>query len=330
MKRTTYMRAAALWAAAAGIGALLPLAAQAAYPDKAIRIVVPYAPGGAADILARTLAEKLSPRLGQPVIVDNRTGAAGNLAIDAVAKAPADGYTISFALSSNLMINQYLFKKLPYDPQKDLALLAKIADAPIVLVVNASLPIANAADLRKYVAANKGHLSYGSWGVGSISHLSASRLNDMMGGDMVHVAYRGEVPMLQDLIGGRLAMSYATGAQATQFIAAGRLRAIGVTGTSRLPSLPIVPTLAEAGLNDPLLRAVGWIGFSVPAATPKPVVRRLEQELEAAMKLPDVQQRIRDVGWVPSYQGPDEFTATYRRESPVWEAVVRQSGATLD
>jgi len=291
MKRTLLVHAAALWAAAAALGALLPLAAQAAYPERVIRIVVPYAPGGAADILARALAEKLSPRLGQPVLVDNKTGASGNIGIDAVAKAPADGYTISFALSSNLMINQYLFKKLPYDPQKDLALLAKIADAPIVLVVNSSLPIANAADLRKYVASNKGRLSYGSWGVGTISHLSARRLNDMVGGDMIHAAYRGEAPMLQDLIGGNLAMSYATGAQATQFIAAGRLKAIGVTGTSRLPNLPNVPTLAEAGLDDPLLRAVGWIGFAAPAGTPKPVMQRLAQELEAAMKLPDVQQR---------------------------------------
>jgi tripartite-type tricarboxylate transporter receptor subunit TctC len=291
MKRTLLVHAAALCAAAAAMGALLPLAAQAAYPERVIRIVVPYAPGGAADILARALAEKLSPRLGQPVLVDNKTGASGNIGIDAVAKAPADGYTISFALSSNLMINQYLFKKLPYDPQKDLALLAKIADAPIVLVVNSSLPIANAADLRKYVASNKGRLSYGSWGVGTISHLSASRLNDMVGGDMIHAACRGEAPMLQDLIGGNLAMSYATGAQATQFIAAGCLKTIGVTGTSRLPNLPNVPTLAEAGLDDPLLRAVGWIGFAAPAGTPKPVMQRLAQELEAAMKLPDVQQR---------------------------------------
>ena len=329
MKRISFVRVAALWAAA-GIGALLPLAAQAAYPEKPVRIVVPYAPGGAADILARTLAEKLTPRLGQQVIVDNKTGASGNIGLDAVAKAPADGYTLSFALSSNLMINQYLFKKLPYDPQKDLALLAKIADAPIVLVVNSSLPIANAADLRKYVADNKGKLSYGSWGIGTISHLSASRVNDMIGGDLTHVSYRGEAPMLQDLIGGNLAMSYATGAQATQFIAAGRLKAIGVTGSARLPNLPNVPTLAEAGLDDPLLRAVGWIGFAAPAATPKPVVQRLAQELEAAMKLPDVQQRIRDLGWVPSYQGPDEFAATYRREAPVWEAVVRKSGASLD
>jgi len=160
MKRITLVRAAALWTAA-GIGALLPLAAQAAYPEKPVRIVVPYAPGGAADILARTLAEKLSPRLGQPVIVDNRTGAAGNLGLDAVAKAPPDGYTISFALSSNLMINQYLFKKLPYDPQKDLAPVAKIADAPIVLVVNSNLPVANVGDLRKYVSTHKGRLSYG-------------------------------------------------------------------------------------------------------------------------------------------------------------------------
>jgi tripartite-type tricarboxylate transporter receptor subunit TctC len=330
MKRATFVRAAALLACGAATAFTFPGGALAAYPDKPLHIVVPYAPGGAADILARTLAEKLSSRLGQPVIVDNKTGGSGNIAIDAVAKAAPDGYTVAFALSSNLMINQYLFKKLPYDPQKDLALVAKIADAPIVLVVNSNLPVASTADLRKYVAANKGRLSYGSWGVGTIAHLSASRVNDMVGGDLNHVAYRGEAPMLQDLVGGNLAMSFATGAQATQFVASGRLRAIGVTGTGRLPNLPNVPTLAEAGLDDPLLKAVGWIGFAAPAATPKPVIQRLSDELQDVMKLADVQQRIRDVGWVPSYQGAAEFTATYRREAPVWEAVVRKSGASLD
>nr|WP_297383372.1 tripartite tricarboxylate transporter substrate binding protein [uncultured Roseateles sp.] len=330
MKRNTFVRVLAALVSA-GAASFLPSTVTAApYPDKPLRIVVPYAPGGAGDILARVLAEKLAPRLGQSVIVDNKTGAAGNIGIDAVAKAPPDGYTISFALSSNLMINQFLFKKLPYDPQKDLTLVAKVADAPLVLVVNASLRIDEVADLRRYMGSNKGRLSYGSWGVGTIAHLSASRVNDMVGGDMSHVPYRGEAPMLQDLVGGTLAMSYATGAQATQFITDGRLKAIGVTGTTRLPSLPRVPTLAEAGLDDPLLKAVGWIGFAAPAATPKPVVQRLASELEAVLRLPEVQQRIRDVGWVPSYQGSADFTATYRREAPIWEAVVRKSGATLD
>ena len=330
MQRSTFLRATLSCLAGVTAAALMAQPAVAAYPDKPIRIVVPYAPGGAADILARTIAEKLTARLGQTVIVDNKTGGAGNIGIDAVAKAPADGYTLSFALSSNLMINQYLFKKLPYDPQKDLALVAKVADAPIVLVVNANQPIASIAELKKVVAANRGKLSYGSWGIGTISHLSASRVNDMIGGDMSHVPYRGEAPMLQDLVGGTLAMSFATGAQATQFIAAGRLRALGVTGTARLPNLPNVPTLAEAGLDDPLLKAVGWIGFAAPAATPRPVVQRLADELQATLKLADVQQRIRDMGWIPAFQGPDEFSATYRREAPVWEEVVRKSGATLD
>ena len=330
MQRSTFLRATLSCLAGVTAAALMAQPAVAAYPDKPIRIVVPYAPGGAADILARTIAEKLTARLGQTVIVDNKTSGAGNIGIDAVAKAPADGYTLSFALSSNLMINQYLFKKLPYDPQKDLALVAKVADAPIVLVVNANQPIASIAELKKVVAANRGKLSYGSWGIGTISHLSASRVNDMIGGDMSHVPYRGEAPMLQDLVGGTLAMSFATGAQATQFIAAGRLRALGVTGTARLPNLPNVPTLAEAGLDDPLLKAVGWIGFAAPAATPRPVVQRLADELQATLKLADVQQRIRDMGWIPAFQGPDEFSATYRREAPVWEEVVRKSGATLD
>jgi len=300
------------------------------YPQKPVKIIVPYAPGGGVDIVARTLAEKMGRSLGQAVIVDNKTGGAGNIGVDAVAKAQGDGYTISLALSANLMINQFLYPKLPYSPGKDLTLVAKVADAPLVLVTNSSISVNNSADLRKYVAANKGKLSYGSWGAGTVAHMSASRVSELLGGDMTHIPYRGEVPMIQDLVGGSFPMSFATGALAPGFIASGKLKAIGVTGTNRIPALPNVPTLVEAGIDDPLLRAVGWVGIAAPASTPKAVVQRLAEAAEQALKQPDVQHRIRELGWVPSYQGPADFTATYKREAPLWQQVVKQAGFTLD
>ncbi|BCN40390.1 hypothetical protein ALDI51_37090 [Alicycliphilus denitrificans] len=298
--------------------------------DRPIKLVVPYSPGGATDILARSLAESMSQQLKLPVIVDNRPGAAGNIGVDAVAKAPADGHTLSLALSSNLMINQFLFKKLPYNPQKDLGLVAKIADAPLVLVVNPATGVTNGAQLRSWVSANKGKLAYGSWGIGTIAHMSAFRLSELMHGDMTHITYKGEAPLIQDLIGGNIPMSFASGAVAGQFIATGKLKAIGVLGPKRIASMPEVPTLSEAGFDDPLLRAVGWVGVAAPAGTPKPLVDRLAQAVEAWVATPAAQKRIHDVGWSLAYQGPAEFTETYKREAPVWEAAVKQSGATIE
>lgn len=300
------------------------------YPSGVVKIVAPYAAGGAVDIVARTLADQMGRALGQPVVVDNRTGAAGNIGVDVVAKSPADGHTLSVALSSNLMINQFLYAKLPYDPAKDLRLVAKIADAPLVLVVNAGLKIINAAELRQYVSKNKGKISYGSWGAGTISHMSAARVNDLLQGDMTHVPYRGESLMINDLIAGNLQLSFVTGAQAPQFIADGRLKAIGVSGPVRIHALPNVPTLIEAGLDDPLLRAVGWIGMAAPAATPMPIVQKLSAVVGEALKRSDVQERIRALGWEPSYQGTADIAATYQREAPLWKKVVEQSGVKLD
>lgn len=316
-----------------GLAVLMSAAgvAQAqAYPSAPVKVIAPFAAGGAVDVVARTLADQLGRTLGQPVIVDNRTGAAGNIGVDAVAKAPADGYTLSVALSSNLMINQFLYAKLPYSPGKDLRLVAKIADAPLVLVVNAGLKVSNAQQLRSHVAQNKGRLSYGSWGLGTIAHMSASRVSDMLDAGMTHIPYRGESLMIADLISGNIQIAFVTGAQAPQFIADGRLKAIGVSGPARIKALPDVPTLSEAGLDDPLLRAVGWVGMAAPRGTPEPVVQKLASGVGEALRRPDVQERIRALGWEPSFQGPAEIAATYQREAPLWKTVVEQSGARLD
>ena len=318
--------------AASALGAIAPAAqAQAAaWPSKPIQLVVPFPPGGATDTMARLLAEKMGPKLGQNIIVDNKGGAAGILGTDYVAKAAPDGHTLVLSLTTSLLTNQFLFKKLPYNPQRDLAMVSLIAVAPIVLVVHPSVPVANAAQLLEYISAQKGKLSYGSWGIGSSAHLSGAHLSRMRNGDMSHVPYKGEAPMMQDLIGGQIQLAFASALQAKPFIDAGQLKIIGVTGDKRLPVLPNVPTLVEQGLRDDVFRTTGWVALAAPAATPKAVQQRIAEEVRAATRLPEVRARIESFGFDPVALGPDEFAAIYRKDLAVWESLVKQSGATLD
>ena len=314
------------------LGALVPGSGAwaQAFPSKTIQFIVPFPAGGATDTVARLLAEKMSKPLGQNIIVENKGGAAGILGTDTVAKAPADGHMLTVGLSTSLLINQFLFKKLPYNAQRDLVLVSQIAVAPIVLVVHTSVPANNAAELLKYLSAHKGKLSYGSWGIGSAAHLSGSELSQMQGADMSHVPYKGEAPMLQDLLGGQIQLAFASALGAKPFIEAGRLKVIGVTGEKRMATLPKVPTLLEQGLTDDVFRVVGWIAMAAPAATPKPVVQRLAEAVKAAVAIPEVRERIVAMGFDPVARGPDEFAAIYKKDLPVWERLVKQSGATLD
>lgn len=321
---------ACLSAGLIGLMATPALAEDKSYPVRPIKLVVPFSAGGALDITARVLAERMSGRLGQPVVVDNKTGAAGVIGVDAVAKAPPDGYTISISQSSQLLVSQFLYKNLPYNPTRDLILVAKIADSPLVLLVNDKVPAKDGRELRDYLQSNRGKLSYGSWGVGTVAHLSGNRLNSATDAQMAHVAYRGEAPMVQDLAAGNLQLAFATGLSAGMFIQSGKLRAIGVTGATRLPTLPNVPTLAEQGFDDKLFRIVGWSGVAVPAGTPAHIVQRIAEEVQLAANTPEVRKRVTEVGFTPSVAGPTEFAAQYRRDLPVWQAVVRESGAQLD
>lgn len=238
------------WLGQAGAAGLLlagalPLQAAEPWPTKPVKIIVPFNAGGATDTVARLIGEKLSSRLGQPVLIDNRGGAAGILGTDAVAKAAPDGYTLVLSLSTSLLINQFLYTKMPYNAQRDLALVSLIANAPTVLVVNAGLPVSNGAELMAYMAKNKGKLSYGSWGVGSQAHLAGAYMSQAQDADMSHVAYKGEAPMLQDLIGGQIQLAFASALGAKPHIETGKLKAIGVTGEQRMTVLPNVPTLPE-------------------------------------------------------------------------------------
>lgn len=310
---------------------LAPAAHAQTYPTKPIQLIVPYPAGGATDNAARILAEKLAAQLGQPVIVDNKAGASGVLGTDAVAKAAPDGHTLVLSLSTSLLINQFLFKKLPYNPQRDLVMVSQVVTAPIVLLAHPSVPAGNAAELVKYLGANKGTVSYGSWGIGSVGHLTLAEMSQTFGADMSHVPYKGEAPMLQDLIGGQIKLAFASALQAKSFVDAGKLKAIGVTGEQRLSVLPKVPTLLEQGWKDDIFRITGWIGLAAPAATPKPVVNRLAEEVRKACELPDVRARLLAlIGNDPVARGPQEFAAVYRNDHAVWERVVKQTGATLD
>ncbi|WP_236904085.1 Bug family tripartite tricarboxylate transporter substrate binding protein [Comamonas serinivorans] len=324
-------------AAASGAALTVPGLAQAqadaaaSYPNKAVRVVVPFAPGGGTDTLARLLGQKLQTSLGQPFVIDNKPGASGIIGTDAVAKAAPDGYTLSFGLSTSLLINQFLFSKLPYNPQKDLDMLYRVADGATVLVAKPGLPVKTGAELLAYIKANKGKLSYGSYGQGSFSHLMGAYLDHVTQGDLNHVAYKGESPMIQDLLGGQFDFCWSSAINTKQHIATGKLKAIGVNAPKQLSALPGVPTLQESGMKEAPFAMVGWLAMAVPAKTPKAIQEKLAAEIRTALKDPEVRRKIDDMGFgALDNSGPDVFAAEYKREMPRWQELVKVSGAKLD
>ena len=313
---------------------LLPLGIASAwadtFPTKPIKLIVPYAAGGATDITARTIGEKLTTRLGQPVLVDNRGGAGGITGTDQALKSPADGYTFLVSLGTTMLINQYLYEKLPYNPQKDQALITQIALAPVVLLVNAQVPVNTAPELMHYIEHNKSKLAYGSWGMGSYAHLAGAWLSDNLKADMNHAAYKGESPMLQDLVGGQIQLTFASLQSARPYIESGRLKALAVTGTQRMIALPKVPTMSEQGIKDEVFRVTGWVGMSAPAKTPADVLARMGTEVRAILAQPDVRERIQQMGFIPVGSTAEEFNVQFKKDAPVWERLVKLSGAKLD
>jgi len=324
-------RRALLLCATASVAALCMQAqAQNAYPNKPIRMVVPFAAGGATDVLARVLGQKMSAGLGQPIIIDNKPGAAGIIGTDAVAKSAPDGYTIVLGLSNSLMTNEFLYEKLPYDTQRDLTLVYQIAMAPLVLVVHPSVPAKTGPELLKYVVANKGKVAYGSYGIGAYPHLAGAHMSLATQSDMSHVAYKGEAPMMQDLIGGQIQMAYASALVAKPHIDSGKIRALGVTGERRMSTLPNVPTLAEQGMKDEAYRVTGWLAVAMPAKTPKPIVDRIAEEVRKATQQPDVRERVAAMGFEIKDSSPELFATAWKAERPVWERLIKQSGAKLE
>jgi tripartite-type tricarboxylate transporter receptor subunit TctC len=309
----------ALWAACA--------AAQP-YPSKPIRLVVPFPPGGTTDILARDVGQRLTEALGQPVVIDNRPGAAGNIGSDIVAKAAPDGYTLLMCTVSSHAINPSLYAKLPYDHIKDFAPVILVARVPNVLEVNPGVPVYSVTDLIKLAKEKPGQINFASSGSGTSIHLSGELFKTMAGVDMVHVPYKGSAPAITDLIAGQVQVMFDNLPSSLQQIKAGRLRAIAVTSAQRSPALPDIPTIGESGL--PGFEATSWFGVLAPAGTPPAILSKLNTEIDKWLQSADGKEKLLTQGALPAGGTPDQFSAYIKSETEKWAKVVKLSGAKVD
>jgi tripartite-type tricarboxylate transporter receptor subunit TctC len=307
------------------LAALLATAAHAQpYPSRPVRLIVPFPPGGSTDILSRALAQKLSEGLAQPVVIDNRPGAGGSIGSEAAAKAAPDGYTLVMGQLGPLAVSPAIYKNLPYDPVKSFAPVSLMAIVPSVLVVNPQVPAASAAELIAYARANPGKLTYGSAGSGSTSHLTTEYFKLATGTDILHVPYKGVGPMLTDLISGQLSMGINGAPAVMPHVNSGRLRALAVTGLTRLPSLPQIPTLDESGVKG--FDASGWYGILAPAGTSREIVMKLNAEIRRIMQTPELRARLDNEGAIPAAGSPEEFAAFIVSEIARWGAVLKRAG----
>lgn len=302
------------------------LGAAAAYPDRPIRIVVPWSPGGATDVIARTIGQHLSQSLGQPVVVDNKPGAGGNIGTAAVTREHADGYTLLMGTSSTNAVNPSLYKRLPFDPVKDFSAVAFIATVPNVLVVPAQSQFKNVQDIIATAKASPGKITYGSAGNGSSQHLAGSMFVKATGLQLIHVPYKGSGPAASDLIAKHLDLMIDTGSM--PHIKGGNLRALAVAASERLPALPNVPTFDEAGVRG--FYASAWYGVMAPAGTPEEIVQRLNTEINAILRRPDVLQRLSDFGAVVRPESPQAFGKFMHSEIQRYKKIVEDSGAAID
>jgi tripartite-type tricarboxylate transporter receptor subunit TctC len=293
------------------------------YPDKPIRILVGFAAGGPADISARLIADRMAEAWGQPVVVENVTGAAGNLATDRVAKAAPDGYTLLLAASATIVTNPSLYQKLPFDPVKDLAPVTQICFTPNILAVPADVPAKSVPELVAYVRAHPG-ASYGSAGVGTSQHLAGELFKTMAGIDIQHVPYRGIAAVMPDLLGGRLTMAFGNISAVLPLVREGKLRALAVSSLKRAPAVPDVPTMIESGF--PAFESNAWFALMAPAGTPQPIVEQLHRETVRILALADVRQRFGDLGMEAVGNTPAEFAAVITSETPFWAKVIRDAG----
>ena len=310
------------------LSAASPLGHAQAWPTKPIKYIVPFAAGGTTDILARTISEKLSVALGQPVIVENKPGAGGGVGAAETAKAAPDGYTIMGGTISTHAINATLYSKLSYDPVKDFIPITLIARVPNMLVINNDIPAKNVAELVALMKANPGKWSFASSGNGTSQHLSGELFKGMAGVDMQHIPYKGSPPALTDVMGGQVNMTFDNITTAWVLAKGGKLRAIAVTTAQRSPIAPDVPTLAESGL--PGYEIGSWQGVFAPAGTPPDVVKRLNAEIVKIINTPDVQKKLLDLGAEPVANSSEEFTAFVKTEVVKWGEVVKKSGARVD
>jgi tripartite-type tricarboxylate transporter receptor subunit TctC len=300
-------------------------AAAQDYPTRPITLVVPYAAGGGNDIMARTAGDKMSPLLGQQIVIENRGGAGGSIATRAVAKAAPDGYTLGLGGTGTLAIDPTLYANAGYDPRKDFAPIGLIGTSALVLVINPSIPAHTVKELIAYAKANPGKLTYASAGVGSGIHLAAEYFRFQAGLEMTHVPYKGSAPALNDLVGGHVSMYFSSLPPAVALVKEGRLRALGVTGLQRSPIFPDLPTIAEAAL--PGFEAVLHYGIVAPAGTPAAIVAKLNAALQHAVKSDDMKHKLAADGTEPLASTPEQYAADIDKEETKWSAIIKKSGA---
>jgi len=316
---------------AASLASLALLAAPGtavaqAYPAKPVKLIVPYPPGGATDILGRMVAAKLQESWGQPVTVENKPGASGVLGNDFVAKAAPDGYTVLLAITA--LVQSAPLMKLPYDPYKDLAPVSLLSTSTSLLVVRPDTPAKTVAEYAALVRSQPGKHAYGSYGNGTSSHIQGENFKHHTKTDLAHVPYKGAAPMMNDLLGGQVSMAFVDAGTGRAFVTSGKVRALAVTGTERLDMAPGAPTFTELGLGG--FEPKGWFGFFLPAGAPAAVLARLSADLQKVARLPDVAKRIDDLGQEPVGSTPEAFAAVIKKDGPLYAKLIKDLNIRLD
>ena len=319
MKRLPVLLAAAL----AALCLAAPVVA-ADYPTKPLKLIVPYPPGAGTDAVSRLVADRLAVRLGQPVVVENRVGADGNIGTDAMAKAAPDGYTLGVATPGPVAVGKSLYPNLPYDPVRDLVPVIRLNEAPVVLLVHPSVPAKSVAELIAFAKANPGKLNAAIAANGSMNHLVTELFKHDAGVNIVSIPYKGGAPAIQDVLGGRVEVLFISVSSVVPQVEAGKLRALAVAAPTRSPFLPGVPTMAEAGL--PNVVGSQWNGIVVPAGTPQPIVDKLNTEMQAILADPDMKERFAKLGMTPIGGSPQSFGDFVKVEQPKWAGVIKSAG----
>ena len=308
------------WFLALGLLAPVAAAQSQAYPSKPVRIIVPFAPGGATDIVTRLLGQKLTVTWGQQVVADNRGGASGNIGAELAAKAPPDGYTLFMTSGSVIAANQHMFRKLNWNPEKDLVAITNVASGPQIIAVHPSVPAKSVKELIALAKANPGALTFGSAGIGTQTHLAAENFIHTAGINATHIPYKGEGPAMVDLVAGQIVFVTPNLSAAIGYVQQGRLRALGVTSKQRVPQLKDVPAVAE---TLPGFENLGWFGLMAPAGTPPAIIDKVYRDTATALEAVDLRKRFDDLGMAPVGNAPTDFTAAIREESARWAKVIR-------
>jgi tripartite-type tricarboxylate transporter receptor subunit TctC len=320
----TYSRLAAGFALLASLVAAMPAVLAQSYPARPVRIVVPFPPGGGTDIGTRIIAQKLQESWGQPVVVENKPGAAGIVGTEMVAKAAPDGYTLIMGNIGTHAINISLYKKLSYDPVKDFAPISQVAGLPLFLLVHPSVPVNSVKELIALAKSKPGELNFSSSGAGGSMHVAAELFKNMTGVNMVHIPYKGGSPAVADLLSGQVALSFATVLETLSHVKSGRVRALAVTSAARSIAYPDLPTVAEAGV--PGYESISWLGLFAPAGTPRDIVNRISSEVQRIIRLPEVKERLLAQGAEPIGTSPEQFALALQSDIAKYARIIRESG----